>query len=94
MGKEFVWSPIIADMSDDGIVGLDFCSLFVAVLDPKMGMMWILQPYNVKAQCVLRITFSVASVLQTVKIKLGMTCDVLCSSVYTWNKDTAVFKPD
>ena len=81
-------------MSDDGIIGLDFCSLFGAMLDPKNGMMRISNPYNVKAQCVLRTISSVASVVQTVKIPPGFTCDVLCSSIRTWRKDLAVFEPD
>ena len=81
-------------MSDDGIIGLDFCSLFGAMLDPKNGMMRISNPYNVKAQCVLRTISSVASVVQTVKIPPGFTCDVLCSSIRTWKKDLAVFEPD
>ena len=94
VGKEFVVSPIIADMSDDGIIGLDFCSLFGAVLDPKKGMVKILQPYGVKAQCVLRTISSVASVVQTVKIPAGTTCDVLVSSLRTWRGALGVFEPD
>ena len=95
VGKGFVISLIIADMSDDGIIGLDFCSLFGAMLDPKNGIMRISNPYNVKAQCVLRTISSIASVVQTVKIPPGFTCDVLCSSICAWKKDIAVgFEPD
>ena len=81
-------------MSDDGIIGLDFCALFGAMLDPRKGMMRISNPYNVKAQCVLRTISCVASVVQTVKIPPGFTCDVLCSSIRAWKKDIAVFEPD
>ena len=64
------------------------------MLYPKNGMMRISNPYNVMAQCVLRTISSVASVVQTVKIPPGFTCDVLCSSIRTWKKDLAVFEPD
>ena len=94
VGKEFVLSPIIAEMNDDGIIGLDFCALFGAMLDPVKGVLKIAQPYGVKAQCVLRTISSIASVVQRVKIPAGTTCDVLCSSVNGWRGETAVFEPD
>ena len=94
LGKEFVLSPIIADLNDDGIIGLDFCALYGAMLDPIKGLMKIMQPYGIKAQCVLRTISSVASVVQTVKIPSGKTCDVLCSCVKVMNRKSAVFEPD
>ena len=66
-GKEFAFSPTIADIQDDGIVGLDFAALYGAVLRPKSGVLEIEHPYSLHSQCVLRQVSCVASVVQTVK---------------------------
>ena len=79
-GKEFVWAPTIAEIEDDGILGLDFAALFGATLNPKSGKLKIEYPYDMTILCKLRVISSVASVAQTVKIPPGMTCDVLVSS--------------
>ena len=36
-GGEYVFSPTITDISDDGIIGLDFAALYGAVLEPARG---------------------------------------------------------
>ena len=77
-GKEFVFS--IAEIEDDGIIGMDFDNLFGMMLNPKTGELSIEHTYNMKTQCVLRVIGSVASVAQTVKIPPGTTCDVLVSA--------------
>mgnify|MGYP000550446160 FL=1 len=82
-GGEFVFSPIIADTSDEGSIGLDFAALYGAVLDPATGQMRIKNPYGVTEKCVLKHVSGVASVVQTVKIPVGHTCDVLCSGLRT-----------
>ena len=79
-GKEYVFSPTVAEVNDDGILGLDFAALFGVVLDPNTGLLTVKHPYNVTVQCVLRVFSSVASVVATVKIPPGFACDVLCSS--------------
>ena len=71
-GKEFVFSPTIAEIKDHGIIRMDFADL--------RGEPFIEYPYDMKAQCVLRVISSVASVTQTVKIPSGTTCDVLVSA--------------
>ena len=93
-GREYILSPTIADISDDGILGLDFAALFEAVLDPKKGSMFIKHPYEQKVKCVLRQISSVASVHQTVKVLPGTTCDVLCVSSVHFRDKIGVFEPD
>ena len=79
-GREFIFSPTIADISDDGILGLDFAALFGVVLEPTKGVLRIEHPYGLEAQCVLRQISSVAAVVQTRKIPAGTTCDVMFRS--------------
>ena len=93
-GNEFIFSPTIADLSDDGIIGLDFAALYGAVLEPCKGMLSIEHPYKLAVQCVLRKVSSVAAVVQTVKIPPGQTCDVLFSSDASFRDQTAVVEPD
>lgn len=45
-GNEFIFSPTISDLSDDGIIGLDFAALYGAVLEPCKGMLSIEHPYK------------------------------------------------
>ena len=94
MGKEFVFSPTIAEIEDDGIIGMDFADLFGMMLNPKTGELFIEYPYDMKAQCVLRVISSVASVAQTVKIPPGTTCDVLVSSSSDLRGRMGVMEPD
>ena len=93
-GKEFVFSPTIAEISDDGILGLDFAALFGAVLDPAKGVLRIEHPYGLVAQCVLRQVSSVASVVQTRKIPPGTTCDVMFRAGPAVKGGMAVVEPD
>ena len=93
-GKEYVFSPTVAEINDDGILGLDFAALFGVVLDPNTGLLTVKHPYNAKVQCVLRVFSSVASVVATVKIPPGFACDVLCSSTRELKGQMAVMEPD
>ena len=93
-GREYVFSPTIAEVSDDGILGLDFISLYCAVLNPSTGVLKVKYPYNEEIQCVLRVISSVASVVATVKIPPGFCCDVLISSVRSLRGEIGVFEPD
>ena len=92
--KEFVSTPTIAEISDDGILGLDFASLYGAVLDPRRGMLRIEHPYGMDEQCVLRQISCVASVVDTVKVPPGQTCDVLITGDSKLRGKEAVFEPD
>ena len=93
-GKEFAFSPTIAEVNDDGIIGLDFAALYNAVLNPSTGVLAIEHPYKLKVQCVLRQISCVASVVQTVKIPAGHTCDVLYSGTGDMRGKMAVMEPD
>ena len=93
-GREYVFSPTVAEVNDDGILGLDFAALFGVVLDPSTGVLSVKHPYDVKVQCVLRLISSVASVVQTVKIPAGTACDVLCSSTRELSGQMAVLEPN
>ena len=93
-GKEFIGSPTIADISDDGILGLDFSSLYDAILNPSTGVLTIEYPYKVTVQCMLRQISSVATVVQTVKIPSGTTCDVLIRADGVLKDKSAVVEPD
>ena len=37
MGSSFVISPTVAELTDEGILGLDFCSLYGVILDGLTG---------------------------------------------------------
>ena len=94
VGKEFVFSPTIAEISDQGIIGLDFASLFGMVLNPKSGMVQIEYPYQMSAQCVLRQVSCVAAVAETRKIPPGTTCDILIRGGNKLQGELAVLEPD
>ena len=93
-GKEYVSSPTVADIADDGIIGLDFASLYDAVLNPSTGVLSIEHPYKVSEQCVLRQISTIATVVQTVKVPSGQTCDVLVRSTGLGRGCEAVVEPD
>ena len=93
-GKEYLASPTIADIADDGIIGLDFAALYDAVLNPSTGVLSIQHPYGVAEQCVLRQVSAVATVVQTVKIPPGQTCDVLVRTSGLRKGEEAVVEPD
>ena len=92
--KEFAFSPVIADIQDEGIVGLDFAALYGAVLRPKSGVLEIEHPYRLHSQCVLRQVSCIASVVQTVKIPPGQTCDILYQGDGKMKGQVAVMEPD
>jgi len=93
-GKEFAFSPTIADISDDGILGLDFASLYGAVLNPRSGVLKIEHPYDLKVKGVLRQISCVASVAQTMKIPPGHTCDILYRGDPRLRGHSAVVEPN
>ena len=93
-GKEYVFSPTIAEMNDDGILGLDFTSLYGGILNPREGKLFVKYPYKSTIQCVLRQVSSVATVVQTVKIPSGTTCDVLVTSDRSLRGQLGVIEPD
>ena len=92
--KEFLLTPTIADVSDDGILGLDFAALYGAMLDAQSGVLSVKNPYHLEVQCVLRQVSSIASVAQTVKIPPGVTCDVLCRSHSRFSGKEGTVEPD
>ena len=73
-GKEFSFCPTIADITDEGIIGLDFASLYGAILNPRSGRLAVEYPYKLSIPCVLRRISCVATVAQTVKIHPGFAC--------------------
>ena len=93
-GREYIASPTIADIADDGILGLDFAALYDAILNPSTGVLLIKHPYGEAQQCVLRQVSTVATVVQTVKIPPGQTCDVLIRSNGLGKGEEAVVEPD
>ena len=93
-GKEYMMSPTIAEIEDDGIIGLDFAVLYGAQLNPTVGELRISQPYKDRIKCVAREISGTASVAQTVKIPPGMACDVLLSFSRTLRGGVGVFEPN
>ena len=92
--REFVSTPLIAEISDDGILGLDFAALYGAVLEPRKGILSIEHPYGIRVQCELRRISCIAAVVDTVKISPGHTRDVLISGLHAFKGQQAVFEPD
>ena len=93
-GKEFVLTPMIADISDDGILGLDFAALYGVVLDPVKGSLRIEEPYGLVTKCVLRQVSAVASLVETRKIPPGMACDVMFRADSVLRNKEGVMEPD
>lgn len=76
----YVVSPTVAELSDDGILGLDFCSLYGAVMDTSTGLLVVRHPTLIEHQCVLRRISGVSTVVQTVKVAPQHVCNVLIQS--------------
>ena len=93
-GREYVISPTIAGIEDDGIIGMDFASLYGVRLNPVTGELKIQNPYKDRIKCLAREISGVASVVQTVKIAPGMACDVLIASSRMRRGDPGVFEPN
>ena len=77
MGTSFVISATVAELTDQGILGLDFCSLYGAILDGLTGELVLRFPQELRLQCVLRRISGVSSVAQTVKMAPRHVCNVL-----------------
>ena len=93
-GREYVISPTVAAIEDDGIIGMDFASLYGIRLNPVTGELKISSPYKDRVKCIAREVSGVASVVQTVKIPPGTACDVLISSSRMCRGEPGVFEPD
>ena len=76
-GRNYVFSPIVADIADDGILGLDFAALYGITLDPRSGRLSFELPSRTEFQCKLKRISSIAVVAQTCKIPAGHMCNVL-----------------
>ena len=93
-GKTFVISPTVAELTDEGILGIDFCALYGASLNAVTGEMVMAYPEEVKTQCVLRRVSGVSSVAQTVKIAPRHVCNVLVHSQEVASQRMGVVEPD
>ncbi len=54
-GRAYIVCPLIADITDDGILGMDFAALYGVTLNARTGKMHIEHPYNHSVQCLLRM---------------------------------------
>ena len=89
-----MFSPIVADLSDDGILGLDFAALYGATLDPRSGVLAVEMPTKVEYQCKLKRVSSLASVAQDCRIPAGHVCNVVVASVGLERNRMGVVEPD
>ena len=91
---KFVISPTIADLTDDGILGLDFFSLYEGVLDTGSGKLLIRHPYPSELRCVLRRISGTASIDQTVRLPPQHVCNVLIRTKDIPSGKMGVVEPD
>ena len=91
---KFVIGPTVAELTDDGILGLDFFSLYGGVLDTGSGSLLIRHPYPSEVKCVLRRISGIATVQQTVKIPPQHVCNVLIGSRDIPSGRMGVVEPD
>ena len=92
--SNFVFSPIVADLSDDGILGLDFAALYGATLDPRSGKLTMEWPLPTVFQCTLKRVSSVANVAQACRIPAGHICNVLVVSNGLEKNRMGIIEPD
>ena len=90
----YVISPTVAELTDDGILGMDFCSLYGAVMDTSTGKILVQYPTPMEHQCVLRTISGVSYVTQTVKIAPQHVCNVLIQSKDFTSARMGVVEPD
>jgi len=76
-GHSYIISSTVAELTDEGILGVDFCSLYGAVLNSETGEFTLKYPQEMKFQCVLRRISGVSSVAQTVRIPPRHVCNVV-----------------
>ena len=90
----FVISPTVAELTDQGILGMDFCALYGVVLDSVTGELVIKFPAELRVQCVLRRISGVSSVAQTVRIPPRHVCNVVVYSRDVEFNRMGVVEPD
>ena len=93
-GKTYWICPTIADITDDGILGMDFASLYGVTMNARTGKLQIQNPYGQTVQCVLRLESAAASVVHTTKLQPGQISNVLVSSVGVQRDRHSVFEPE
>ena len=92
-GKTYWICPTITDITDDGIIGMDFAALYGVTMTASTGRLRIQNPYKQSVQCVLRGGVSVASVAQTTNLAAGHITDVLVCSVGVQGHRPGMFEP-
>ena len=93
-GDAFIVSPTIAELTDDGILGLDFCCLYGVSLDPSTGVLSIRFPAKKEVACVLRRVSGTATVVQTVRVAPQHVCNVLVRSTELAGNRMGIIEPD
>ena len=71
----FIISSTVAELTDQWILGVDFCSLYGAVLNSETGEFTLKYPQEF--QCVLRRISGISSVSQTVRVSPRHVCNVV-----------------
>ena len=92
-GKTYWICPTIADITDDGILGMDFAALYGVTLTASTGRMQIRSPYKQTIQCVLRGGISVSSVAQSTKLAPGHISNVLVNCAGLQDQRPGMFEP-
>ena len=92
-GKTYWICPTISDITDDGILGMDFAALYGVTMNASTGRLQIRHPYKQSVQCVLRSASSVASVAQRTKLAPRHITDVLVSCVGVQGRRPGMFEP-
>ena len=92
--RTYIISPTIADITDDGILGLDFCALYGVGLDTMTGIVHLQYPTPAEGQCVLRRISGVSTVVQTTKIAPQHVCNVLVHCRDFTSARMGVIEPD
>ena len=92
-GKTYWICPTIADITDDGILGMDFAALYGVTMNTKTGMVQIKNPYKQTVKCVLRMESAIASVVQRTHLPPKHVSNILVSSVGVQRERPGVFEP-
>ena len=92
-GKAYMICPTIADITDDGILGMDFAALYGMQMNARTGVLQIQNPYKQTVKCVLRVESTPASIVQTTNLEPGQISNVLISSVGVQRNRRSVFEP-
>ena len=92
--RNYVISPVVADIADDGILRLDFAALYGITLDPRSGVLTFELPSRSEVQSELKRISSMAVVAQTCKIPAGHMCNVLVRTDGLESNRMGVVEPD